>query len=77
MFFKTPFIAFLLVIFSTISIHAQILEINKDGEATSLYTPQELIKEILISGDCANVSNFDSQTNGSASDNRGKSYGFF
>ena len=75
---KFSLLFFALVVFSIIPIQAQIIEINKDGEATSLYTTQQLIEDVLISGACANVINFDSQTNGAAaSDNREKSYGFF
>ena len=59
------------------SVSSQILEVNKDGDPNSVFTPQELIENVLVSGSCANVSNFSSQTNGSSNQNRDKSYGYF
>ncbi|MDP6922801.1 MAG: choice-of-anchor L domain-containing protein, partial [Lutibacter sp.] len=42
-----------------------------------MYTPQELVEEVLISGDCAQVDLFSTVSNGAPTDNENKSYGYF
>ncbi|MDV7186389.1 choice-of-anchor L domain-containing protein [Lutibacter sp. TH_r2] len=68
----------LLILFITInSVNAQILEINNASQAESLFSPQELVENILISGACSQVDTFSSVTYGNPSDTNTKSYGYF
>ena len=59
------------------NIFSQIIEINNATEAESLMSLENLVKNVLISGDCAQVDNFTEQTFGDAADNTIKSYGYF
>ena len=56
---------------------SQIIEINNSVHSQSEYNPEKLVKDILISSNCANVSNFSSQVKGNHSELSTKSYGYF
>ena len=57
--------------------YAQILEINNPSHAESRYSLQELVENVLISGDCAEVNNFSNQAFGAPNQTYSKSYGYF
>jgi len=57
--------------------YAQIISINDAADAESGYSLQELVEEVLVSGDCAEVNNFSQQAFGRASQPLTKSYGYF
>src|SRR5690606_3753794 len=54
-----------------------IVSINNSAYPESLYTPEELIENVLVSGGCSAVDNFSFQVNGAPTDLAGKNYGFF
>ncbi|MEZ4803300.1 MAG: choice-of-anchor L domain-containing protein [Gelidibacter sp.] len=54
-----------------------IVSINNSAYPESLYTPQELIENVLVSGGCSAVDNFSFQVNGSPTNLQGKNYGYF
>ncbi len=64
-----------------ISANAQLLEVNPMGVTESTYTPEQLIRNVLVSGACANanVSNVSAvvETANDPSDRENKSYGYF
>jgi len=69
---------FLLVLsFFSFASFSQIIKINDAADTESSYSPQELIENVLITGTCAQVSNFNSQVSGTPSDLNTKSYGYF
>ncbi|MCX7547711.1 choice-of-anchor L domain-containing protein [Xanthomarina sp. F1114] len=57
--------------------YAQIIDINNAAHTESSYSLQELVENVLISGDCAEVDNFTSQAYGSPNQTSIKSYGYF
>jgi gliding motility-associated-like protein len=57
--------------------YSQIISINNSSNPESSYSLQQLVENVLISGDCADVSNFTSQVSGSANQLTTKSYGYF
>ncbi len=65
------------VIFFSLTSVAQIIMINDNNNAESSFNPQELIENVLISGACAQVDNFNFQVAGTPSDLSSKSYGYF
>ncbi len=54
-----------------------LVAINDSASPESSYELEQLIKEVLITGGCAEVSNFSSQSGGAATDLTTKSYGYF
>lgn len=68
---------FLFLIFISYSGFSQIISINDTADTESGYNLQELVENVLISGDCADVNNFSSQVNGAANQTTTKSYGYF
>jgi len=56
---------------------SQIININNSADAESSYSPQELIENVLISGTCAQVSNFNFQVEGTPTELATKNYGYF
>ncbi|ARV13766.1 hypothetical protein BTO07_00795 [Polaribacter sp. SA4-12] len=61
----------------TFSTNAQLIEVNKSGEVASEYSLQQLIENVLISGDCAEIDSFESIQTGTPTEISTKSYGFF
>lgn len=57
--------------------YTQIISINDTADAESIFSPQELIENVLISGDCSEVGNFSFQVSGQPNDTQIKSYGYF
>src|SRR5690606_19784161 len=61
----------------TVLVLEAIVSINNSAYPESLYTPEELIENVLVSGGCSAVDNFSFQVNGAPTDLAGKNYGFF
>lgn len=57
--------------------YAQIIHINKPSHDESNYSLQELVENVLISGDCAELTNFSTQVYGAPNQTYTKSYGYF
>jgi len=53
------------------------VKINRTGDPQSLYSPEQLIEDVLIDSPCTVVSNFSNQVSGNPTDNTTKSYGYF
>ncbi|MDT7833560.1 choice-of-anchor L domain-containing protein, partial [Flavobacteriaceae bacterium S356] len=72
---------FLPLFFLCATINAQLLEVNPMGVTESTFTPEQLIRNVLVSGACANanVSNVSAvvETANDPTDREGKSYGYF
>ncbi|GGG43299.1 T9SS type B sorting domain-containing protein [Bizionia arctica] len=66
---------FLLV--SSFNGFSQIISINNTADPESGYDLQQLVENVLISGDCADISTFTSQVYGAANQTTTKSYGYF
>ena len=64
-----------LVFFLDFVIHAQIININNDANPESDLDLQQLVDQVLISGDCARVGEFEVQTYGTTRET--KSFGYF
>lgn len=64
-------------LFSFLSYGQQIIDVNLSVDAESFYTPEQLIKDVLIASACNDISNFTSQVNGQPIDLSTKSYGYF
>ena len=59
------------------SLKAQTIRVNDFLDAESSFSPEELIENVLVSGNCANISNITSVVNGNPADLTTKSYGYF
>ena len=59
------------------SLKAQTIRVNDILDAESSFSPEELIENVLVSGNCANISNISSVVNGNPTDTTTKSYGYF
>ena len=70
------YILFILFL-SCFSSYAQIISINDAADAESGFSLQQLVEEVLVSGDCAEVNNFSQQVSGNANQLLTKSYGYF
>ena len=57
--------------------YGQIININDATDPESVMSLPELVENVLIAGDCANVSNFSEQVSGTPVQSTTKSYGFF
>ncbi len=64
-------------IFFGLIAQAQIININNAADPQSSFDPQQLIEDILISGECSEVNNFSFQVSGNPTDLMTKSYGYF
>ncbi|MEO8934473.1 MAG: choice-of-anchor L domain-containing protein [Xanthomarina sp.] len=67
----------LYIILSGCISYAQIIHINNPIHPESSYSLQQLVEEVLISGDCADVDNFSTQAFGAPNQTNSKSYGYF
>lgn len=61
----------------TVFVADSIVTINNAAFNESFFSPEQLIEEVLISGGCADVDNFESRVFGAPTDLATKSYGFF
>ncbi len=66
---------FILIFFLHFVIHAQIININNDANPESDLDLQQLVEQVLISGNCARVGEFEVQTYGTTRET--KSFGYF
>jgi gliding motility-associated-like protein len=57
--------------------YSQIITINDAADTESVFSLQELIENVLISGTCSQISNFSEQVSGLPNEPEIKSYGFF
>ncbi len=57
--------------------YSQIITINASADAESNFSLQQLVEDVLIDNDCADITNFSEQTFGQPTDTQTKSYGFF
>ncbi|MBN4070074.1 T9SS type B sorting domain-containing protein [Olleya sp. AH-315-F22] len=57
--------------------YSQIITINDAADTESVFSLQELIENVLISGTCSQISNFSEQVSGLPNEPQTKSYGFF
>ncbi|TYA57299.1 T9SS type B sorting domain-containing protein [Formosa maritima] len=67
----------LIIFISSFIGYSQIININNSADTESNYNLQQLVENVLISGDCADVDNFSHQAFGTASQLTNKSYGYF
>ncbi len=77
-------VCLLLFLVSTLSIQAQVITVNNAADTESGFSPEELIRNVLIDGNCADVRNISTNLNiadpGSSqhpSNTNNKSYGYF
>ncbi|QMU66392.1 MAG: T9SS type B sorting domain-containing protein [Flavobacteriaceae bacterium] len=72
------FFAFLL---PSVPVYSQIIEVNPEGSPESVYTPEQLIRNVLVSGTCstANISNVSAvvEDANDPTNRENKSYGYF
>ena len=68
---------FFLLISTISSLQAQTIRVNDILDAESSFSPEELISDVLVGGNCANISNISSVVNGNPTDTTTKSYGYF
>ena len=72
------FLPLLFLLSSTISsLQAQTIRVNDILDAESSFSPEELISDVLVEGNCANISNISYSVNGNPTDTTTKSYGYF
>ncbi|MBT7424474.1 MAG: hypothetical protein HN779_00330, partial [Flavobacterium sp.] len=72
------FLPIFFLLSSTISsLQAQTIRVNDILDAESSFSPEELISDVLVGGNCANISNISSVVNGNPTDTTTKSYGYF
>ncbi|MBU2938792.1 T9SS type B sorting domain-containing protein [Lacinutrix sp. C3R15] len=58
-------------------IQAQLININNSADVASSYDLEQLVEDVLIASDCAEISNFSQQVYGAPTDTQTKSYGYF
>ena len=63
--------------FITYEGYGQIIEINDATDPESSFSLQQLVEDVLISGDCAVVNTFTEQVSGLPTETQTKSYGYF
>ena len=70
---------FILILLSSLlpNLKAQTIRVNDVLDTESSFSPEELIENVLVSGNCANISNITSLVNGNPTDLTTKSYGYF
>ena len=68
---------FILLSSLLLNLKAQTIRVNDVLDAESSFSPEELIENVLVSGNCANISNITSVVNGNPTDLTTKSYGYF
>ena len=68
---------FLFILVFSLNSNAQLIEVNKTGVTESEYSLQQLVENVLISGDCSEVNTFESLQIGQPTEISTKSYGFF
>jgi hypothetical protein len=73
---KKILLSLFILVFSLNS-NAQLIEVNKTGVTESEYSLQQLVENVLISGDCSEVNTFESLQIGQPTEISTKSYGFF
>jgi len=73
---KKILLSLFILVFSLNS-NAQLIEVNKAGVTESEYSLQQLVENVLISGDCSEVNTFESLQIGQPTEISTKSYGFF
>ncbi|MFY0632107.1 MAG: choice-of-anchor L domain-containing protein, partial [Flavobacteriaceae bacterium] len=61
----------------SVSVKSQTLIVNDAADTQSTFSPEDLIRNVLIDGSCANVSNISSLVGGAPGDRTTKSYGYF
>jgi len=72
------FLPLLFLLSSTISsLQAQTIRVNDILDAESSFSPEELISDVLVEGNCANISNISSVVNGNPTDRTTNSDGYF
>ena len=72
------FLSLLFLLSSTISsLQAQTIRVNDILDTESSFSPEELISDVLVEGNCANISNISYRVNGNPTDTTTKSYGYF
>ncbi len=72
------FLPIFFLLSSTISsLQAQTIRVNDILDAESSFSPEELISDVLVGGNCADISNISSVVNGNPTDTTTKSYGYF
>ena len=59
------------------NLNSQIININNAADTESTLSLEVLVKNVLISGDCAQVDMFSEQVSGGPTDTTTKSYGYF
>ncbi len=75
---KASFLIFFISFLTSISSgYAQTISVNDAADPEAVFSPEDLIRNILIDGDCANVDNISSLVNGNPDDVTTKSYGYF
>jgi gliding motility-associated-like protein len=76
---KTPknFLFFLGLLLCNTFLYSQMTRINNAVDAESTLSLQQLVENILISGDCAQVDTFSEQVSGLPNESTTKSYGYF
>jgi len=72
---KNSFVLFFMLLAYTS--FAQIISINDAADAASSYDLEQLVEDVLIASDCAEISDFTEQAFGAPSDLQTKSYGYF
>ncbi|MDB4851618.1 choice-of-anchor L domain-containing protein, partial [Flavobacteriaceae bacterium] len=70
---------FIFILLSSLlpNLKAQTITVNDVLDTESSFSPEELIENVLVSGNCANISNITSLVNGDPTDLTTKSYGYF
>jgi gliding motility-associated-like protein len=71
------FISIFCIVFTFKTSNAQLLSINDSSAPESIFSPQELVDNILISGSCSSVTDFSSVVHDNPTDRTTKSYGYF
>ena len=72
------FLPIFFLLSSTISsLQAQTIRVNDVLDTESSFSPEELIENVLVNGNSANISNISSVVNGNPTDTTTKSYGYF
>ena len=70
---------FIFILLSSLlpNLKAQTIRVNDVLDTESSFSPEELIENLIVSGNCDNISNITSLVNGNPTDLTTKSYGYF
>ena len=68
---------FILLSSLLLNLKAQTIRVNDVLDTESSFSPEELIENVLVNGNSANISNISSVVNGNPTDTTTKSYGYF